>query len=259
MAAGPFLRAGGLALAALVAAGLASPASRAESFDFAAGDAYPPFTGPDLPGRGLAVEVVQEALASQGHEADVVLRPRTRAYRRAMAGEYDGTFPFPWTAARAIDAEFSKPLFEVVPQVVSHADSPVPFDGSADSLAGKRVCLAEGQATVALIHEMLADGRLERISPGSVTRCPDLVQIGRADFWVQNDIVRRWAVRQAAPEPGDLHVAEAAFDSVKLHLLVSSDHPRAQEIIRVVDGGLVAIRTDGTFERLVEKHVGGGG
>lgn len=248
------IRAAALALA--VAVGAAGGAC-GETFRFVAAQDYPPFTGKELPGRGLAVAVVKAAIASQGHKAEITLRPRSRAYARTVDGAFDGGFPFPWTPQRAVETELSKPLFAVVPQVISSAERPVRFDGSGASLRGRTLCLPAGEASVALVEEMIDAGRLKTIRPARGARCPELVQLGRADFWVQNNFVWPTVIANSAYSESDFHIARKGFAVIKLHLLVGKDRADPFEMIRIVDDGLVDIRTDGTYQALIDKHIGG--
>lgn len=229
-------------------------AGAGETLDLLTGPDYPPFTSQKLAQGGLAVAVMEAALATQGYDMTVTVRPWQRGFARTVNGDADGTFPYLRTAERAQKVRFSDPLFHMVPKVLSKDDAPVRFDGTQASLTDKRICLPQGYEPDPFIAGMIEADRLRLIEPGRVASCPNVVQHGRADFWVENNFVWPWIVADSPYDLADFHVAETGLPRISLHFIVGKAHPKADAILAAVNDGLAAIRNDGTFDRLVQRY-----
>ncbi len=240
--------------AAWAAVLLAQPAPAA-TFEMVTGLDYVPFTGEDLPAGGLAVDAMAAALEAQGHSLDVRFLPWKRGFQLTADGAVDGTFPYIHTDERAQEVRFSEPMFTVVAQVISSTDDPVRFDGTKASLDDKRLCLPVGYATEPLVSEMIDKGRISVLEARNLDQCPALVQSERADFMVHNNFV--WPPLVAGSDYGRdaFHVAETSLKENQLHAIVGKEHPETARILTTINDGLAAIRADGTFDAIVDRHM----
>lgn len=64
---------------------LATAGAQADTLRVATLD-WAPYVGPDLPGKGLASRILDEALALDGHRAELVFLPWQRALKEAAEG-----------------------------------------------------------------------------------------------------------------------------------------------------------------------------
>lgn len=71
----------------LTTAGAQADTLRVATLDWA------PYVGPDLPGKGLASRILDEALALDGHRAELVFLPWQRALKEAAEGRFDALMP----------------------------------------------------------------------------------------------------------------------------------------------------------------------
>lgn len=220
------------------------------------GPGYAPFADPDLRNGGLAVTVLEAALASQDRSITVKFRPWRRGYQRTVNGDVDGTFPYVRTKERAQDVLFSEPMFQVKPKVVSSAQAPVEFDGTKASLDGHRMCLPEGYAPQKMLKEMIAAGRLTTLKPSSLDKCLPLVQRDRADFVVVNNFVWPSTIEEASYRARDFHVSDQEVEINNLYFIVGKAHEKPRSVLATVNDGLAAIRKNGKFEEIVQGYLG---
>ena len=83
---------------------LATAGAQADTLRVATLD-WAPYVGPDLPGKGLASRILDEALALDGHRAELVFLPWQRALKEAAEGRFDALMP----ACRPSGANCSTP------------------------------------------------------------------------------------------------------------------------------------------------------
>ncbi len=69
---------------------LATAGAQADTLRVATLD-WAPYVGPDLPGKGLASRILDEALALDGHRAELVFLPWQRALKETAEGRFDAS------------------------------------------------------------------------------------------------------------------------------------------------------------------------
>lgn len=236
------------------------PAAAEAPLEFVTGPSYPPFTGDDLPEGGLAVALLEAALATQDRAMAVqAVDAWATAFDRVAAGEADAGFPYVYTRNRAEQVAYSAPLIEVQPELVAPADAPVAFDGSKASLEDKRVCLPQGYAPVKIVDDMIATGRLADLNPSDMAGCLHLLEAGRADFFIGNNYTWRAVVARSRFSTGDFAVVTGELSPNTLHVVVGDPHPDTAAILATVDAGLAEIRAEGTFDAIAQRYLEGGG
>ena len=97
---------------------------------------YPPYSYEDN-GKitGMAIDIVAEALESQGYKIAVELLPWSRVLTSAKRGKIDGVIMIFKNKERQAYYIYSQEV--LLPEIISffkHADSPVTFDGSFESV-----------------------------------------------------------------------------------------------------------------------------
>src|SRR5262245_27263814 len=93
--------------------GLASTLAAAAPVTLTTGNDYAPYAHSQLPGGGLATEVVRAALESQGSALEVRWTSWTRAMEEAKEGKSSGTYPWFSTKERQADFLYSDPIYEI--------------------------------------------------------------------------------------------------------------------------------------------------
>lgn len=239
-----------LLLACLCRPALAS----AETLRLVTGDDYAPFTGQRLSGGGLLTQVVRAALAQVDVDAELEWQPWNRGMQMTLKAEYDATFPYVYTAARGRDYLYSEPLTVIEQHLFSRAGEVYEVTNLA-ALTGKRLCYPLGWQLPAAIEQMIEQGLLTRHSPQGLPQCARLLLLKRDDVFVADSMIGAGALSQAGATPSQFHRSRSTFPSTSLHLLVSRQHPRAEQLIAMFNRGLALLRTSNQYEQLLIDYL----
>ena len=85
------------------------PLSAEESLVLGIGE-WKPWNSKDLPGNGIASQIVTEAFEAVGIRVEYKYYPWRRAYEMTLSGALDGTFPWSKRKSRLNDFYFSDPI-----------------------------------------------------------------------------------------------------------------------------------------------------
>ena len=243
------------AILAIVASTYCLVVSTASADDVAlvTGDDYPPFTGTELPNRGLATEIVETAFERMGSEVSVDFKPWKRGFEDTKAGTYLATFPYGKNAEREETFVYSEPLYEVGMFFFKRADSEIQYTDNTD-LAGSRVCLPIGFNPVRL-EKLVEEGLIELDQPPDLESCFKMLERGRTDLVRTNDFIA-WSVIDAAFDNREaFKMLEKPFRQSIEHLIIPRANPDADKTIASFNAALEELRTDGTLNEMLTRHL----
>lgn len=231
----------------------------AETLRLVTGNDFRPFSDQGLPEGGLATEVVEKAFASQGVALELDWQDWQRGYEAAKLLRYAGTFPYYTSEARAADFLYSQPLYAVKRRLFFRADrSPAPE--RVEAIEGGTVCRAQGYTPHAPVEALVQAGKVRLEQPLDMTRCFELLALGRVDF-VEADELQGWEAAGASAQLGPEAVRASAFvtEESGLHLIVPKRLEGAERIVGLFNAGLAAITADGTYAAILRRHLGEAG
>lgn len=232
-----------------------------------AGD-YEPFTDPDLRDGGMISSLVQSAIRQTGQVGDFGIEwvPDWSRHLDPLLSEHTHDLGFPWLqpdcegnpdSFRCAEFIFSKPMFEML--VVLYMDSSRTFNFTSDSdIEGRTLCRPRGYYT----HDLEKNGRrwltddlIELEQPESVDDCFKMLTDGTVDAVALNEFSGRSAMARLGIEDQVEVLEENPLSIEGLHVLVHKSHPEADNLIKVVNEGLVAIRENGRYQEIVDAHL----
>lgn len=241
---------------ALVAA---SPRAEAgDAVSLMAGDDFKPFVDQALPAGGLATEIVTAAFARAGRSATVAWVPWTEAYARTLESRADATFPYQATPERAAEMLYSEPLFVTSQRLFWNHRTGRPATDLAD-LTGATLCLPMGYTPPPELIDLIHDGLVRRAQPADMTACFRLLKEGEVDYVVTNPHQANDGMAAVGMPLRHAGISAFAVNRNSLHLIVSRSHPNGAALIKAFNDGLAALKADGTYDRIVRKHLGSGG
>ena len=244
-----------LCLMALVAFPLFQSPALAQGLNLtlATGDDYPPFTGTELPGGGMAMRLVIRAF----EEANVTVRevewlPWKRGYELTRMGRIDGTFPYGWTRERAAESLYSDPFFPIRDYAWVMRESP--FDPqSMDGLRGRTFCRARGYGNFGMLAELIDQGAIRRETPSTMAKCFRMLAVGRVDFVSSASSDALNAIGEAGLARTGVVRRNLVLADLSLHFIIGKSHPRAREILDAFNRGLGVLRQSGEMERIAAE------
>ena len=232
---------------------LASAALSAEPVALVTGDDYPPFTGTDLPNRGLATEIVEAAFARMGTDVSVDFKPWKRGFEDTKTGEYLGTFPYGKNDEREEIFVYSQPLYEVGMFFFTRQGEAIDYNENAD-LAGRRVCLPIGFNPVRL-QKLVDEGLISLDQPPDLEGCFRMLQAGRTDLVRTNDFIGWSVIDSVFQSRADFKMLEKPFRQSIEHLIVPKSNPDADATIAAFNQALRDLAEDGTLNEMLTRHL----
>ncbi|MFV3306519.1 substrate-binding periplasmic protein [Pseudomonas sp. NY15181] len=236
-------------LFALLCTGSQAQTLRIATLDWA------PYVGPDLPGRGLASRILDEALALNGDKAELVFLPWQRALNETREGRFDALMPAYLSADRSRDFYTSMPLLDSQLGFFrrrDHAVSIVP--GDLDSLRPYRIGVVRGYVNQSAFDA--ADYLNKEVVSSDWQNLEKLLR-GRIDLAVADRYTGYQLLAQNAPALRDqLVFVEPPLDIKPLYVLVPRKRPEGEALAASLDRSLRTLRRSGRLQQLIaEAHL----
>ncbi len=227
----------------------------AEPLKLTVGNDYAPYTGSQLPGGGIATEVVKAAFSQVGVDTVMTWVPWARGYADVKKGLFAATFPYVRSEERERDMLLSEAIAMLRMRVFVKAGASKYDFSRADGYLGSTLCLASGATAHPKLLPLLETGKLKRVAPLNVSICIDLIHAGLADFFVLEERVGRAALAASALPQGAVVVADVApLSESELFLLAPREAAGSKALIEQFNQGLAALRKRGGYDEILQRH-----
>ncbi|GIW56071.1 MAG: hypothetical protein KatS3mg082_2475 [Nitrospiraceae bacterium] len=235
---------------------LGSETARAETLSLVTGPDYKPFTDPSLAEGGLATELVRAAFASQGVDVSITWMDWKAGFDATVQGAFAATFPYFRAPEREQIYWYSEPIFVVVHRLFFRSDR-TPPPAQVEDIAGSRVCIPTGYHPDPVLLPMVEGGRLTLEQPLDMTRCFELLALGRVDFVATNEM-QGWELVDRTPGLSRANVAISRFPSATRTLSLIAPKSRADALATIArfNAGLVSLVQSGRYAEIVARHLG---
>ncbi len=242
-------------LSMLIVLSVSIDPAKADTFalSLTTGDDYPPFTSIELPQGGMAVALVLSVFEKSGYFVkEIKWLPWKRGYMLTQRQQYHATFPYGWTAERAELFYYSDPFFSTVNYAWSRLGQSNTIKNEED-LQGKVYCNPLGYGNFGKLKELMDRNLLSRETPKSMQQCFKMLLLKRVDFVAAtpNDAIS--ALLEAEISTQEVQQTGFVVTEIPLHIIVSKQLPRAQEIIDAFNKGLKILRENGRYKSLKEE------
>jgi len=229
---------------------------------------FPPFTGPDLPNRGLAVDIVQRAMEAANPE---------QGFGIYMVNDWDAHFDpllsnalvdmsFPWFKPnceaqpehyRCVNLNFSNPFFEVLTLMFVNKANPISMEKPSD-VHGKTICRPAGHATFffdANGRNWVKDNHIKLERPNGYEQCLDMLVNGDVDGVAINEFAGRTMIVDLGLRD---KVGTAVGEPLSIdahHVVVDKSHPNGEALIEEFNKGLKELVDSGEFNQIIDKQM----
>ncbi|MBS7664341.1 amino acid ABC transporter substrate-binding protein [Pseudomonas lalucatii] len=212
---------------------------------------WPPFNDLNLPGNGLASELVSSALARAGYATHYAEMPWARAVKGLRQAQYDVLINAWHSEERSRFGYFSRPYLVNRIRLLRRRDATVPFARLAD-LYPYRIAVMRDYAYSAAFD---ADARLTRIRVGSFQSGARMLAAGRVDLMPEDEFVARYHLGRGLRDVRDrLEFVAQPLSENGLHILVSLGRPDHRRIAEAFDRAIAAMRADGSYAAILRRH-----
>lgn len=215
-------------------------------------DTWPPYTDSDLPGNGLAINLVTTALKRAGYPVSVKFESWSRTMEGVNIGVYDVVGAMWYTDERAKAFVFSEPYLTNVVKVVRRRDRDFPFNSIAD-LGGKRIGVVKAYAYGKNFDDV---DFLTKIPANHVINNLLDVSQGKLDATLDDELVLRFGIKRYLGSLGkDLVILPKPVSSRGLRIAVSKENPDHQKIVADFNRAMAQMRNDGTYKQIVQQYL----
>lgn len=210
-----------------------------------------PYVGNDLPKQGMAIDIVNTALQRAGYQPVVSIKNWSRALEGTDVGYYDLIAAAWYSKKRAQHFVFSKPYLQNEIKLLKHVDSDFQYQ-SVMNLNGKLLGVIKDYAYGEAVDN--AQGLLR--VPGTHVLENILRVLNRQiDLTLDDERVLQYQIRHNMSSNKDkLVMLPKPISTNGLHIAVSKQNPRHQEIVQAFDKAIAGMKKDGSYERIIKAH-----
>ena len=215
------------------------------------GDLWPPFTDGTLVNGGLATDLVSTALARAGYSSGFEQVPWARAMMGLRNGRYDILVNAWYDEDRMKIGEFSAPYLQNRLRFIRRKDSPVDFTTLAQ-LSGYGIAYVPGYAYTA---EFDTHTQLKKVPVHNFAMAVRMLVAGRVSLTLEDEYVARYRLaRESARVRNAVEFMPKVLSENQLQILVSLQNPDHAKIVSDFDREIIAMKADGSFDRLLKAH-----
>lgn len=212
---------------------------------------WPPYADEDLPGQGLAIDLVTTALKRAGYSPRVSTASLKQILEGSKAGTYD-VFATPWyTMDRGQYLDFSQPYLESSIHFIKRKDVSFEYTGF-DNLEGMTVGVIENYA---YDEDFIESTAIVKINAGSLTENLHKLIDGKIDLSLDDDRVLRYLLNQSMPDSIELlEIIAKPLTMRGINIGVSRKNPDHEKIVSGFNKAIAEMKVDGTHNKIVQKH-----
>jgi polar amino acid transport system substrate-binding protein len=212
---------------------------------------WTPYADENLPGQGLAIELVTTALKRSGYSPQVKTASLTQILEGSKTGAYD-VFATPWfTMERAKYLDFSQPYLESSIHFIKRTDSSFEYT-RFDDLEGMKVGVIEKYAYDEDFNESIA---FERISAGSLTENLRKLVNKEVDLSLDDELVLLYTLHRSMPRSiAALEILAKPLAVRGVNIGVSRKNPDHANIVANFNKAIAEMKADGSYDSIVQKH-----
>ncbi|MDX1366268.1 substrate-binding periplasmic protein [Pseudomonas sp.] len=214
-------------------------------------DPWPPFTDQTLLNNGVASDLVSSALGRAGYATEYAQAPWERAVRGLQRSDYDVLINAWYTEERASFGYFSQPYLINRIRLLRRKGSAIQFEQLSD-LYIQRIAVVRGYAYSA---EFNGDPLLYKIGVGNFTSAARMLHAKRVELTLEDEFVARFHfARELSGIRDELEFLPQPLSENGLHILIRRSHPDHQQIAEAFDRAIVAMRADGSYAAILQRH-----
>jgi len=240
-------------VSAALAVVLTAPAMAAanEGITVASLTSWPPFSGKALPNKGFSNDIAKTVLERAGYDVTVKLMPWSRAKTMTERGRFEVLTSVWHNEERAKTLAFTDAIARNELVVISPEEAGFSYTG-VDSLEGMTVGTVRGYDYQ---DAFLNADHFQREEAESFKTNLKKLGAGRIDAAVGDRLIGKYLVGNDLTDLKDkLAYSDKALSSKKLYVTVSRKADNTDQIVSDFNSALEAIRSDGTYDRIKERH-----
>ena len=231
-------------------------------------DDYKPFMDRSLPNGGMVIDVMQKVMEAADPKEGVGFYwvNDFSAHLEPLLSNALLDVGVPWLrpacetnpdAYRCQNFYFSDPMFEMLILLFTNKDNPITYTQDSD-IEGLNLCRPAGYYTHDLDkngRNWVKDAKITLTRPHTMTDCFNLLMEGKVDAVAANEFTGRAEMKQLGIKDKVVVIDTKPLSIEGLHVLVHKTHPRAKELLDLINGGLRDIKASGEYQKIIDAHL----
>ncbi len=204
--------------------------------------------------QGVVLEIAEEVMGRVGLNVNFRIYPWARSLSMAVKGRSDGILPIFKTPERAQKLQFHDvPLFTIDMILFRKAQQDDIFDGEVASIIGKKIAFITATNLTPAFDSAKKDGRIQPIFANSIEQQMRMLNAERVDFIVAE---RYAGLQSLAKLKLDSVIQQSKVPVVSNPVFIGLyPNENARRISKQIDLAITKMKTDGTYEKLVNSHL----
>lgn len=213
---------------------------------------WEPYTGESLPDHGFFSELVTEALARAGYRVEFQYRPWKRALHEAKKGDVHGLMDAYWKKDRVGFLDYPDVVWKVREEFIALRDNPVKYSGKLGDLKDVVIGSLRGSAQD---EELRAAGIRTDVVTDQRQNVEKLLK-GRIDAMLIPNSIFFYHAEQLDPrfDRTRVKILTPPYKIYDMYVVFSKKKPGYAKLTADFNRGLKLIKTDGTYQKILEKH-----
>ncbi|WP_350332871.1 substrate-binding periplasmic protein [Coralliovum pocilloporae] len=239
-------------LLAVFVGGPTGPASAQPKSLTIVADDWPPYSGSQLPGKGLSLELISTVLNRAGYETRVLVEPWARIMEGARNGRYDIVGSLFLTDDLKETMVYSSAYYTTKVRFLKALGSPHQYT-TLDALKPYSIAVGDG---FLYAEDFDNAAFLNKVVVTTTLQCVHMVAHERADLTLDSEEVIKFALNQEAPElKNRVEFVDKPLAERGIHMAIRKSLPNHDIVLEDFNRELDAMRADGSYDALVAKHL----
>lgn len=216
----------------------------------AAQNPWPPFISSDNSMPGLSIEIVTEAMKTQGYDVDFKIMPWSRALDQVTKGRID-LLPATWyTQERTSYLVYSNSYLENELNIIKRAGDSFKFS-DIKSLDGKNVGVVRGYGYG---DDFLSATSFNKPEANDLVTNLKKLQAKRIDLTLEDKLVALSTMKEAGLNKSKFEFSDIALSTNPLYVTSGTANPNGKKYIDAYNKGLAEIKANGVFDAILVKY-----
>lgn len=212
---------------------------------------WPPYISPKLPGRGLAMALVAEALKRNGYAIELRIEDLERALEGTRLGVYDLIVGVWQTEDRARELHFSEPFLTNDVRFITLAESMFEYE-QVEDLQGLVIGTLNNYS---YDTSFLDNNKLILVPRSHVLQNLNALLEGEIDLVVADRFTALHAINIYLPDSqSKFRFLKKPLEVRSLHIAVSRELPDHERIIENFNQTIKNMRSDGTYDAILRRY-----
>jgi ABC-type amino acid transport substrate-binding protein len=213
-----------------------------------------PLSAPGIYQNGILTDISVQVFKEMNMETSIEFMP----LNKVKAGVYNGLFtvaqPFAKTPIEELSFYFSEPLYKILNVFFVKADSEIDYTKDKD-LKGKKIAVTKG-VSIKELDALVAKRTVNLVPALTLEIAFQMLEKGEVDMVAAPQEVGLITLQSMTTvETKNFKMLEKEIGTEELFLVISKNHPNAEEIIKNFNIVFSKLKNSGEIDKLINRHL----